>query len=85
VLTNKDQLNQICCRKDLVVFLTELHQNFKRDPKSWENDNLGAFLEALAAWSADMDGYYKNSGQVLPETPEWKTFAEMLLAARIYE
>jgi hypothetical protein len=42
----------------------------------WENPRLGPFLEALSAWGV--------SSRV-PEEPSWRSFAEMLLAAKIYE
>ena len=48
----------------------------------------GPMLEgwlSLAAWAEDMDGYYLNAGGPVPEQPTWKTLADMLLAARIYE
>ena len=44
----------------------------------WENPSLGPFLESLNAWSTDM-------GERLPSTASWRTFAEMLIAAKYYE
>ena len=44
----------------------------------WENSNLGRFLEAMHAWIQDMD-------QRIPEQPSWRTFADILYAAKIYE
>jgi hypothetical protein len=44
----------------------------------WENANLGEFLEALKSWSEDM-------GDRIPENPSWQIFAQMLMAAKIYE
>jgi hypothetical protein len=32
-----------------------------------------------------MDGYFKNRGEKVPDTPTWQTLAQMLLAARMYE
>ena len=42
----------------------------------WENPSLGSFLDALAAWG--------GSSRISSE-PSWRSFAEMLLAAKIYE
>jgi hypothetical protein len=42
-------------------------------------------LEALAAWVEDMDGYYLNQGKAVPEKPDWKHVADMLMAAKLYE
>ena len=71
---------------ELAIFIKKLRQNLIDDSNSWENINLSDFLDALASWTEDMDGYYKNTDQVdRLDQPDWKTFAEMLIAARIYE
>ena len=71
---------------ELAIFIKKLRQNLIDDSNSWENINLSDFLDALASWTEDMDGYYKNTDQVERlDQPDWKTFAEMLMAARIYE
>jgi hypothetical protein len=44
----------------------------------WENPSLDAYLEALHAWTEDM-------GDRIAEPPSWRTFADMLYAAKIYE
>jgi hypothetical protein len=46
--------------------------------RGWENPDLGRFLEAMQAWMEDM-------GERIPATPSWRTFAKMLIAAKIYE
>ena len=45
---------------------------------AWENPDLGRFLEAMRAWTEDM------GDRVAPQ-PSWRTFADMLMAAKIYE
>jgi hypothetical protein len=72
-------------RADLGEFIRALSTHFRQDPRAWENGNLTSFLDALAAWTTDMDGYFKNRGEKVPEAPTWAMFAQMLLAARIYE
>lgn len=72
-------------REDLVRFLARFADDFSSAPEQWENGTLSRFLEALARWSEDMDGYYRNIGQDVPAKPFWRTFADMLMAARIYE
>jgi hypothetical protein len=80
-----EQIETIHTRKDFAVFLHELHQEHRDNPQAWENNTLERFLEALAAWTEDMDGFYLNQKQKLPEHLEWKTFAHMLVAATMYE
>ena len=81
----EDMAEQVNTRDDFVRFAWALHDDFKRQPAEWDNNNLGVFLEALAAWSNSMGGYFRNIGQPVPEQPSWRLLAEMLLAARVYE
>jgi len=46
--------------------------------KGWENGSIEAFLEAMEAWISD-------TGDKVPEKPEWNTFARILLAGKYYE
>lgn len=77
--------NTIKTREDFVSFVYELSKDFRTNPQSWENKDIGAFLEALAGWVEDMDGYYLGQGQSVPDKPDWKNVADMLMAAKIYE
>lgn len=72
-------------REEFCRFVRALAQDFKNCPEAWENNRLDSFLEALAAWTEDMDGYYLNRSENVPMTPDWKTLSEMLQAARVYE
>jgi hypothetical protein len=84
-MNNFEQTNWIKTREDLARFVKELCKEYTEVPNSWENDTLQLFLAALAAWTEDMDGYYINQNQPVPTTPDWKTLAQMLAAARSYE
>jgi hypothetical protein len=66
--------------QDLAVFIGELIHDLRENAGAWENPDLPRFLEALAAWTNDV-----SAGGRLPPAPKWKTFAEMLLAAKMYE
>ena len=81
MLTSYERAEQIFSRQDLALFLSELHQDLRQNPDLWENADLERFLEALAAWVAATP----TDSRLAPETPQWRTFAEMMLAARIYE
>jgi len=60
---------------------TDLDQNRSR----WENATLETFLTAMESWIIDMYAYYKNSGQPAADPPTWKTFADILMGASVYE
>jgi hypothetical protein len=79
------QVDAIQSRKDLADFVRTLQHDLRNHPDSWENISLDDYLEALAAWVDDMDGYYRNQGRPVPSQPSWKTLAEILLAAKLYE
>ena len=72
-------IDTISNHNELAIFIQKLHQNLIDDPSDWDNIKLVDFLDALASWTEDMDGYYKNTNQIERlEQPDWKTFAEML-------
>jgi hypothetical protein len=72
-------------RAELAGFIDQLADSYVEDPEQWENDTIESFLRAWSAWLNDMDGYFLNQGEVVPEAPSWQLVAQMLLAARVYE
>ena len=81
-----DQVAEVRSLSTFVKFLAELSNDFHQNGSLWENANLNDFLEALHIWSNDCVGYYKNMNlPVNPEEAQWRVFADMLLAARVYE
>ena len=80
-----EQLKNIETHDDFVMFMQNLLQDWRQHPDQWENATLEAYLEAIAAWVRDMDGYYGSRGELLPKHLTWRKVGEILLAARIYE
>ncbi len=78
------ELQSIATKDDLAKFLTLLHNDLKTNPDAWENVTLDSFLEAMHAWVLDSEALRQKTG-IAPESPTWRTFAEILSAARIYE
>lgn len=72
-------------RAELAGFLDQLADSLLEEPERWENDTLESFLRGWSAWLVDMDGYFLNRGEPVPDTPSWQLIAQMLLAARVYE
>lgn len=75
-------------REDFIVFLRNLSKDFKENSEHWENRSLGSFIEAMESWAEDMDGYYINTNNIINvdlENGEWRIFADILSAAKIYE
>jgi hypothetical protein len=84
-MTLAERASRVRTRDDLAAFIAELKADLDANPEEWANADLGSFLEAMAAWMLDMEGYYENTGQVLRDLPAWKILADALMAARVYE
>ena len=78
-------IQDIKTHRELSEFIVTLRQNYIDSPQSWENDNLAAYLDAMAAWTADCEGCFKNNNLPLPDPEVWRIMGMMLSAARIYE
>ncbi len=81
----EQEIQQIESREQFIAFVERLSNESGSQHPPWQNDTLPAFLSAMAAWTADMDGYFRNSGQPVPSVPTWRLFAQILAAARVYE
>ncbi len=81
-----ERAQAIQSKADFTAFLPVLLQNYQSHPEEWENDNLELFLQGLAGFIENIEGYYKNVGlNVDLQNPSWRVFADALLAARVYE
>jgi len=73
-------------REEFIVFLEEFKNEYDRSPDDWENGNLSDFLEAMIAYTKDIQGYYDNMKMnVNADEPSWENFSNILKGARIYE
>lgn len=70
--------DQVDSKESFIAFVRLLETDWRNGRSEWENDNIGTFLEAMTAWAGDM-------GERLPATPTWRSFADLLMAAKIYE
>lgn len=53
-------------------------------PANWANVTVPGYLNALASWLDDCDGYYANRGVAVPRNG-WEVAAAALQAATVYE
>jgi hypothetical protein len=73
-------------RQQLIDHLYRLLDDFDAAGNQWENQDIDAFLKAMAAWLNDCEGYYRNTGQLVDvNTASWQIFADALSAATVYE
>lgn len=81
----EDRLDSVENREDLASFLQEAAADLSSGRPGWENTTLADFLEAWAGWLQDMPGVFTNKGEQMPDQPDWRLVARMVLAARMYE
>ncbi|WP_192350459.1 hypothetical protein [Algoriphagus sp. Y33] len=79
------KINEINSKEDFVNFVELLVSNLKSNPEEWTNKSLPEYLESISSWTEDMEGYYQNNDMPIPENINWKVFANILIAAKMYE
>jgi hypothetical protein len=78
-------VTKISTKGDFIKFLEVFLEDLKSNSNEWENTSLSSYIEAMAAWTDDMEGYYTNNNLEIPDNINWKVFANILVAAAIYE
>lgn len=77
---------EVTDKQSFARFLELLHEDYISNVHEWENDNFDRFLEAMIAYSKDIQGYYDNCKEgIEADTPTWQVFADILRGAKIYE
>jgi hypothetical protein len=79
------QVQAVRTREDFAALAEALSRDRERNGDEWENVDLQRYLEAIAAWTRDMDGYFANIGDAIPEVPSWNLLGQILYTARVYE
>lgn len=73
-------------RIEFIEFLKEFRKDLKESKSNWENRTLEDFLEAMEAYTADVQGFYNNMKMnVDADIPTWENFKTILEGASIYE
>ena len=78
-------VERVVSRQDLVGLLRRLSADVRANPEEWENASVERYLESMAAWLEDMDGYFSGKGEEPPREPTWRLVGQVLLAAKYYE
>lgn len=81
-----DLRQRVKSKEDFLKILSLLREDLHINSKQWENNTLESYLEAMEAWAMVMEKYYaQRDVDVDLERPSWRVFADILLAARVYE
>ncbi len=78
-------IDSIESKEDFISFIHLLVKDLECNSEKWENKSLASYLEAAASWTEDMEGYYINYQLPVPQNVDWKVFANILMAAKMYE
>jgi len=69
-----------------ILFVAALQKDLEENITKDLNLNTVDFLEALSRYSENIQGYYDNTGQnINARIPTWRTFADLLKGASMYE
>lgn len=79
------EADRVGSREELVRFLGLLLEDHRQRPESWTNGDLDSYLDGLAGWAEDADGYFENRGEPISGISPWRLVAMMLVAAKYYE
>lgn len=77
--------NSVSTKNELIKLIYSLVSEVKSNPNQWENNDLPSFLEAMASWMEDMEGFYENMNKPYPDDVNWSVLGDILMAARVYE
>ena len=84
-MTLAERARAVQTRDDLAAFVAQLKGDLDANVGEWTNVDLASFLNAMATWIQEMEGYYQNTGEKLCDLPPWRIVADVLMGARMYE
>jgi len=74
------EVSSVMTREDLSKFLNILAKDFNEDKASWENHDIGSYLEAISAWLIDTKDNPK-----FPNILTWSEVAGFFAIGKDYE
>ena len=80
-----DSINEVKNKEDLVRFLDMLKEDKEKNNDEWENQDIESYLDGIASWIEDMEGYYKNLKKEEPQNIDWSFIATLFYVGKIYE
>ena len=81
-----ERVDEVVSANDLADFVAAVRTDLERhgrEEDEWENPTLEGYLEAMEAWIRD--ALVGHSGSKAFASPNWQTFARILLASKSYE
>ena len=78
-------LDNMNSKEDFIFFMRCLLNDNQVNIEEWENRDIPLYLESIASWVEDMEGYYQNIGLEIPSNIDWKFIATLFYVGKIYE
>lgn len=78
-------LKNIKTKEDFIDFINILFNDINEKPEEWEYKSVVSYLESMQSWVEDMEGYYNNTIQEVPQDINWNFIATLLYVGKIYE
>jgi len=72
-------------KEEFIEFVNVLLKDIKENRQDWEEKQVFSYLESIQSWVEDMEGYYTNTKQEIPQNINWNFIATLLYAGKIYE
>lgn len=80
-----EEVKKVESKEDFISFMEMLINDFNQNKHDWENQTVKEYLEAMKSWIEDMDGYFENTKQPVPDNIDWNFFSIVLYLGKIYE
>ena len=78
-------IENIHTKEDFINFLKYLKEDYNKNGHEWVNKNIDIYLESIASWADDMEGYYQNMNIETPQNINWNFIATLYYVGKIYE
>ena len=78
-------INSVNSKDDFLKFMEQLKHDKQNNCGEWENTDIESYIEGIASWVEDMEGYYNNMNYEMPQNIDWKFIATLLYIGKIYE
>lgn len=80
-----ENIANIESKEDFLRFVQQLILDCRSSPEQWVNKDLESYFEAMESWVANIEQYYINMKMPVPQKINWRVFADILIAATMYE
>jgi len=78
----EESLEQVFDKKSFIDFIRLFYDDYQDNKSEWTNSDLDSFISSMERFLVDSNS---ESFAPIDYTPSWKLFAQVLLAASIYE